>query len=60
MAARTLAYRGRIDDRYAGFGKKHPVPTQRDLRDALTTIMAGEAVLTTRTEAVGCSVPDLQ
>jgi peroxiredoxin len=56
----TLAYRGRIDDRYAGFGKKRPVPTQRDLRDALTAIAAGEAVLTTRTEAVGCSVPDLQ
>ena len=38
----TLAYRGRIDDRYAGFGKKRPVPTQRDLRDALTAIAAGE------------------
>ncbi|MFN7733852.1 MAG: redoxin family protein [Pirellula sp.] len=55
----TLAYRGRIDDRYASFGKKRIVPTQRDLRDALTAIAAGEAVLTTRTEAVGCSVPDL-
>jgi hypothetical protein len=56
----TLAYRGRIDDRYTGFGKKRPAPTQRDLRDALTAIVAGEKVPTPRTEAVGCSVPDLR
>lgn len=55
-----LAYRGRIDDRYAGFGKKRPEPTQRDLRDALTAIIAGKKVPTPRTEAVGCSVPDLR
>jgi peroxiredoxin len=56
----TLAYRGRIDDRYPGFGKKRPAPTQRDLRDALTAIIAGKKVFTPRTEAVGCSVPDLR
>lgn len=56
----TLAYRGRIDDRYAGLGKKRQIPTRRDLRDALTAIAAGEAELTTRTEAVGCFVPDLK
>jgi peroxiredoxin len=55
-----IAYRGRIDDRYPGFGKKRPAPTQRDLRDALTAIVAGEKVPTPRTEAVGCSVPDLR
>lgn len=54
-----LAYRGRIDDRYPGLGKKKPAPKQRDLKDALTAILAGEAVANTRTEAVGCSIPDL-
>ncbi len=43
-----------------GFGKKRPAPTQRDLRDALTAIVAGKKVPTPRTEAVGCSVPDLR
>jgi peroxiredoxin len=55
----TLAYRGRIDDRYPGLGKKRQAPSQRDLRDALSAILAGESVQVSRTEAVGCSIPDL-
>ena len=30
-----LVYRGRIDNLYAGFGKKRFKPTKRDLRDTL-------------------------
>jgi peroxiredoxin len=55
----TVAYRGRIDDRYPGLGKKRQTPNQRDLRDALTAVLAGKPVAVPRTAAVGCSVPDL-
>jgi hypothetical protein len=56
----TVAYRGRIDDRYPGLGKKKQAPKERDLRDALTAILAGDPVPVARTEAVGCSIPDLK
>jgi peroxiredoxin len=55
----TIAYRGRIDDRYPGLGKKRQAPNQRDLRDALAAVLAGEPVRVARTAAVGCSIPDL-
>jgi peroxiredoxin len=55
----TIAYRGRIDDRYPSLGKKRQVVGQHDLRDALSAILAGEAVPTARTVAVGCLIPDL-
>jgi hypothetical protein len=54
-----IAYRGRIDDRHPGLGKKRIAPEHRDLRDALTSILAGESVPVPRTQAVGCSIPDL-
>ncbi|AWM36395.1 Thiol-disulfide oxidoreductase ResA [Gemmata obscuriglobus] len=55
----TVAYRGRINDLYAGLGKKRPAPKTHDLRDALTAVLDGKPVLNARTEAVGCSIPDL-
>ena len=55
----TVAYRGRIDDRFPGLGKKRPVPTQRDLRDALDAVLDGKPVVNPRTAVVGCSIPDL-
>jgi len=55
----TIAYRGRIDDRYPGLGKKRQAPGQRDLRDALSAVLADKPVATERTQAVGCSIPDL-
>jgi hypothetical protein len=54
-----VVYRGRIDDRFADLGKKRAVPGQRDLRDALSAVVAGKAVKVARTEAVGCTIPDL-
>jgi len=54
----TLAYRGRLDDRYVSLGLERPVPTQRDLADALTDLLAGRPVRTPRTQAVGCYVAD--
>ena len=51
-----LLYRGRIDNTYADLGKRRAAPTQRDLRDALDAILAGEPVSVPRTEALGCDI----
>jgi hypothetical protein len=54
-----LLYRGRIDDQYAGLGKRRTQVTSHDLRDALEAILAGERVPNPRTKAVGCPIPEL-
>jgi peroxiredoxin len=51
-----LLYRGRIDDRYAGFGKTRPAPTQRELQTVLEQLLAGRSITVTNTSAVGCSI----
>jgi mono/diheme cytochrome c family protein len=53
-----VLYRGRIDDRYVSFGVDRPEPTRRDLRDALTAIVAGQSVKTRETQAIGCVLAD--
>lgn len=55
----SVAYRGRVNDLYAALGKKRPAPRTHDLRDALAAVLAGKPVSNPRTEAVGCSIPDL-
>lgn len=50
-------YRGRIDNRFAAFGKARPEPTQRDLQAALDAIVQGKAVRKSETRAVGCYIP---
>lgn len=54
----TLAYRGRIDDRFVAFGQAKPAPSRRDLALALDEILAGLAVSEPRTEAIGCPIPE--
>jgi hypothetical protein len=54
----SLAYRGRIDDRYVRLGLERPAPTQRDLAAALVAILEGKRVREPRTPAVGCYVAD--
>ncbi len=56
-ATESLLYRGRIDNQYAGLGKRRTVVTSHDLRDALEAILAGKPVPEPRTEAVGCPIP---
>ena len=51
-----LVYRGRIDNLYAGFGKKRFKPTKRDLRDTLDAMLTGERLSKRTTEAVGCYI----
>ncbi len=53
-----VLYRGRIDDWYAGYGKRRAEPTQRDLRNALDAILDGKAVATPETKVIGCHLPE--
>ena len=53
-------YRGRIDNRYAAFGKARPKPTERDLQAALDAIVSGKPVRKTETRAIGCYIPNLR
>src|SRR5690242_59070 len=42
----AVRYHGRIDDKWAGYGKARPEPTTRELRAALDAIRAGKQVPT--------------
>lgn len=54
-----VAYRGRIDNWYEGFGKKRNVVNKTELEDALKLILEDKQVLIPYSKAVGCSIPDL-
>ena len=54
-----VAYRGRIDDLFADLGKKRRQARNRDLRNALAAVLAGKPVPNSKTEAVGCYIPEL-
>jgi hypothetical protein len=55
--AGELLYRGRIDNQYAGLGKRRAAVTSHDLRDALEAVRAGQPIKEPRTEAIGCLIP---
>jgi hypothetical protein len=55
----ALVYKGRIDDRFIELGRERPVPTRRDLEDALTLTLAGKPVSPAATQAFGCFIADL-
>lgn len=52
-----VAYLGRIDDLYYGFGKRRANATQFDLRNAIDAVLAGRAVEQANVPAVGCEIP---
>lgn len=52
----VVAYSGRIDNLYAELGRPRQVATERDLRNALDDLVAGRAVRTPRTQAIGCYI----
>lgn len=54
-AARTLVFRGAIDDQY-GVGYALEAPRRTFLRDALTAVLAGHQPVLTATEAPGCAL----
>jgi hypothetical protein len=53
-------YRGRINNLYAGLGKRRAKATQNDLRDALDAILADKPVAQETTTAIGCYIPKLE
>lgn len=54
-AARTLVYRGAVNDQY-GLGYSKDAPTQNYLREALDAVLRGEAPVTAATTAPGCAL----
>jgi hypothetical protein len=56
----SIAYRGRIDNFYADFGKPRRMVTEHDLRDALDEVIAGKPVAKPESKPVGCYIPDLK
>ena len=59
-ASQRLVYRGRIDDRFVELGRERPAAAQRDLRNALTALLAGKRVSPSQTQAVGCFIADMK
>ncbi|QOV91288.1 redoxin domain-containing protein [Humisphaera borealis] len=51
-----VAYSGRIDNLWSGFGKRRTEPTVRDLRDSLSAILAGKPVPNRSTDSIGCPI----
>jgi mono/diheme cytochrome c family protein len=54
-AARTLRYRGRIDDQVRAGGARE-APTRRDLEEALEEVLAGRPVSVAETPVDGCRI----
>jgi len=52
---RRLVYRGRIDDQLR-LGGTRPEPTRKDLEEALTQLLAGEAITVSETPVDGCEI----
>jgi peroxiredoxin len=52
-----VAYRGRIDDRFAPGGRHRPFARVHDLETALRAVVADEMPVVTQTQAFGCPLP---
>jgi peroxiredoxin len=50
-------YRGRIDDRFANFGKTRLHVDQHDLRVALDQVLAGKPISNPYMPSLGCAIP---
>ncbi len=50
-----LVYRGRVDNQFT-VGVARPEPTEHDLRDAITQLLAGQPIKVARTQASGCII----
>lgn len=55
-----IAYRGRIDDRYATPGKRREQATTHDLIAAIAAVLAGKRPSPATTKATGCPLPPLE
>ena len=56
----SMAYRGRLDNRYVDYDRKRTVPTQRDVANVLEQLLSGTEVIPPLVRrAVGCPIADL-
>jgi len=55
-----LRYHGRIDDRYVEIGKARASAQTHDLERAIKAVLAGQSPAPAETQAVGCSLADVQ
>ncbi len=51
-----VLYRGRIDDRYADFGRMRAAATRHDLEDAIAATLAGSDVTAAPAPPIGCAI----
>ena len=56
----TLVYSGRIDDRYADFGKAKPEATRHELAEALALALEGKLAPPAAGPAIGCFIEDVK
>lgn len=54
-----LVYHGRINNRYADFGRARPQATEHELRAAIEAALEGRKPPKASVPAVGCHIPDL-
>jgi thiol-disulfide isomerase/thioredoxin len=52
----TPAYRGAIDNLYAGFGKKRPSADNHFLADAIESLLSNQPISVSRTKPIGCFI----
>lgn len=55
----AVCYQGRVDDLYVALGKPRREVTKHDLKDAITAVIEKKPVAVSRTQVIGCAVPDL-
>ncbi|MCH2613728.1 MAG: hypothetical protein MKZ70_03410, partial [Opitutales bacterium] len=59
LADGSIPYRGRIDNMYPSLGQRRRVITEKDLRAALDAVGENRSVKVSRTQAVGCYIPNI-
>ena len=59
LADGSIPYRGRIDNMYPNLGQRRRVITEKDLRAALDAVGENRSVKVSRTQAVGCYIPNI-
>jgi hypothetical protein len=52
----TIAYEGRINNKFTGLGIYRSAPTSNELRDALSEISHGQTVRVSKTTPIGCTI----
>jgi thiol-disulfide isomerase/thioredoxin len=57
-AGGKIRYHGRIDDQFAARRVRNAAPSDSELKDAITAVLAGKEVKESYVPAVGCPIPE--